>query len=191
VAGSPEDEAWVERIRRGETAAFEAVTRRYGPRLVQFAASLIGAADDAEDVVQDVLWGIWDSRLTFRPSVSLQAYLLGSVRNRALNVLARRKVRANYRDRVSLGDPAAPDPPTPAETLLANEEAQGRHRMLERAFAALTEKQRTAIQLRYSTGLPMADVAAALGVSISATERLVSRALKVLRSEVSLANKPH
>jgi RNA polymerase sigma-70 factor (ECF subfamily) len=178
-----EDEAWIAGIRRGDVAAFEATVRGYGPQLAAFARSLLGAPDDAEDVVQESLWRIWDRRQAWQPTVSLRAYLLTAVRNRALNVLAHRRVQAAHQ----ATDGAGAVPEGTVDAVVAAEEAIARQRALARGLATLTEKQRTAVRLRYSDGLSMADVAAVLGVSVSAAERLVARALGVLRAEAARA----
>jgi RNA polymerase sigma factor (sigma-70 family) len=178
---SDEDAAWIAGIQRGDVTAFEATVRGYGPQLASFARGLLGAPDDAEDVVQEVFWRIWDRRQEWRPTVSVRAYLLTAVRNRALNVLAHRRVQAVHR----ATDGAEAIVEGGVDAVVALEEAVAQQRALERGFAALTEKQRTAVRLRYSDGLAMMEVAAVLGVSVSGAERLIARALRVLRTEAA------
>jgi RNA polymerase sigma-70 factor (ECF subfamily) len=182
------ERAWIVGIQGGSVADFEAVVRAYGPPLTRFAIGLLGGRDAADDVVQDVLWRVWEGRAEWRPTVSLSAYLYAAVRNRALNALERDRVRARHGD--ATRDAAAHDPalyaaPSPAELTEAAAEAADRIAQMRRAFAALTERQRTAVRLRYEDGLSFADVAAALGVSVSAAEQLVARAIRVLRSEIA------
>ena len=182
------ERGWIAGIQHGDVAAFEAVVRTYGPPLTRFATGLLGGRDAADDVVQDVLWRVWDGRAAWRPTVSLSAYLYAAVRNRALNALERDRVRARHGD--ATRDAAAHDPalyaaPSPAEITEAAADASDRTALVRRAFAALTERQQTAVRLRYEDGLSFADVAASLGVSVSAAEQLVARAIRVLRSEIT------
>jgi RNA polymerase sigma factor (sigma-70 family) len=91
------EQDWIEGIRRSDVPAFEAMVRACGPRLAHFAIGLLdGRRADAEDVVQDVLWRVWHGRADWRPAVSLRAYPFTAVRNRALNLLQRGRVRARY-----------------------------------------------------------------------------------------------
>ena len=85
---------WIEGIGRSDVGAFEAMVRTYGPQLARFAVGLLGSREDAEDIAQDVLWRVWDGRGAWRPTVSLRAYLFTAVRNRALNLLQRGRIRA-------------------------------------------------------------------------------------------------
>jgi RNA polymerase sigma factor (sigma-70 family) len=117
--------------------------------------------------------------------VSIRAYLLTAVRNRAFNVLAHRRVRSDHRATVEANHAAANNDIGASDALDAAEDESLRQRLLGRAFAALTEKQRTAVRLRYSEGLAMAEVATALGISVSATERLVARALRAMREQAA------
>jgi RNA polymerase sigma-70 factor (ECF subfamily) len=181
------ERGWIAGIQRGDVADFEAVVRAYGPPLTRFATGLLGARDAADDVVQDVLWRVWEGRAAWRPTVSLSAYLYAAVRNRALNALERDRVRVRYSGatrEAAAHDPALYAAPSPAEVTEAAAEVSDRTAMVRRAFAALTERQQTAVRLRYEDGLSFADVAAALGVSVSAAEQLVARAIRVLRSEI-------
>jgi RNA polymerase sigma-70 factor (ECF subfamily) len=183
ASGPPEEEEWIRRIREGDAGAFETLVRAYGPRLAEFASGFVQAQDEAEDVVQEVLWRVWVGRARWRPTVSLRAYLFTAVRNRVLNLLEHRRVRAHYyRDVLATG--AEPAAPSVAENLEAAQEGAARQRALQDGFAGLTEKQQTAIRLRYGEGLAMAEVAATLGVSVSAAERLVARALGALREKL-------
>jgi RNA polymerase sigma-70 factor (ECF subfamily) len=177
---------WIEGIRRGDVSAFEAMVRAYGPRLARFAVGLLGSREDAEDIAQDVLWRVWEGRGAWRPTVSLRAYLFTAVRNRALNLLQRDRIRARYYQEATQ-QAAAHDSelytiPSPAAVLEEEEERIALAAALRQAFAGLTERQQSAVRLRYEHGLTFPEVAAALAVSLSAAEKIVARALRALRA---------
>jgi RNA polymerase sigma-70 factor (ECF subfamily) len=176
---------WIEGIRRGDVAAFEAMVRAYGPRLARFAIGLLGSREDAEDITQDVLWRVWDGRGAWRPPVSLRAYLFTAVRNRALNLLQRSRIRARYQaamHHMAQHDAELYAIRSPAATLDEEEERVAVTAALRRAFAGLTERQQSAVRLRYEHGLTLPEVAAALAVSLSAAEKIVARAIRALRA---------
>jgi RNA polymerase sigma-70 factor, ECF subfamily len=180
-----EEADWVEGIRRGDPAAFEAVVRAYGPWLVRFAYGLVRDARDAEDIVHEVLWRVWHGA---RAPDSLKAYLITAVRNRAKNLRKWRKTRERYATRVRLERERAPElagSEDPTELLGAEEEYAERIGALRAAFGQLTERQQTALRLRYEVGLSFPALAPALGVTQSGAEQLMARALQALRRAIA------
>jgi RNA polymerase sigma-70 factor, ECF subfamily len=181
------ERAWIDGVRRGNVAAFERMVRAYGPPLSRFAFGLLGSQEDADDIVQDVLWRVWDGREDWWPTVSLRAYLFTAVRNRALNLLQRGRVSARYQEATQQAaehDAELQAIPSPAEVFEAEEERTALTAALRRAFAGLTERQQSAVRLRYEEGLTFPEAAAALGVSLSAAEKIVARAIRVMRAGV-------
>ena len=187
------ERAWIAGIRRGDASALEDVVRAYAPRLAQFAFGFVGDRAEAEDIVQDVLWRIWDGRAVWRAPSSLRAYLIAAVRNRALNVLGRRRTRDQYAVMVrqsGVADPASAMVPNPADVLADADASAEMVAALRRAFLELTERQQTAVRLRYEDGLSYPELAASLGVTQSGAEQLVSRAIRALRAAVAKPEPP-
>ena len=60
------DAALVERLRREDAGAVEALVRAYGDRVYRLAMRITGNASDAEEVVQDALWTASRKIDTFR-----------------------------------------------------------------------------------------------------------------------------
>lgn len=189
VTESAEHEAekpLIDGIRKGDAGAFEAVVRAYGPRLTRFAFGFVHGKEEAEDVVQDVLWRVWEGRRDWAPRVSLRAYLFTAVRNRALNALAHQRVQTQYtaaQQHAALFDPDAAATPESADANLKLDEERVAIARVRGAFARLTERQQTAVRLRYEQGLPMSEVASALEVSVSGAEQLIARAIRAMRAE--------
>ena len=52
----------VERVRRGDRAAFEALFRRHGPVVLRYAWALAASAAEAEDLVQETFITCWSKR---------------------------------------------------------------------------------------------------------------------------------
>jgi RNA polymerase sigma-70 factor, ECF subfamily len=178
------ERGWVDGIRHGDPRALESLVRAYAPRLVRLAFGLVHDGAEAEDIVQDVFWRIWDGRATWEAPTSLRAYLYTAVRNRALNALERRRVREQHAFRVSQSSASDPDlvsTPDPADAFMAAESNARMLGMLRGAFLRLTERQQTALRLRYEEALTHREVAAALNVTHSAAEQLLGRAIHALR----------
>jgi len=163
--------------------ALEAIVRGAFEPLVQFVVAYVRSRDSAEDVVQSVLIHVWEDRARLPVNVRLRAYLYSAVRNRALDVLKHERIAARFRDAeqrdaaISLPESASAAIDFDRERLLA-------------ALASLTDRQRDAVRLRYQAQLTVTEVAATLGVSTRGTERLLQRAVAVLRAALGDGDRP-
>src|SRR5947209_11710596 len=100
-----------------DAAAFGELVERYQQRLVGILHHLLGNADEAEDLAQEVFLRIYRSRQRYHPKAKFSTWLFTIANNLALNVL-----RARQRK------PAVPLPsqesgplgPRPAEQLVAD-----------------------------------------------------------------------
>jgi RNA polymerase sigma-70 factor (ECF subfamily) len=176
--------------RRDEPAPTpEYVFREYAPRIYHIARRLLGNDADAEDVTQDVLVQVVRKLHTFRGEAQLPTWLHRVTVNAAL---AHREKRANRQKReTASGDseyletaaaadagPAhvrLPRPPAelaPDEIALADEQRD----VIERAIARLPEPFRDIYVLADVEGLPNAEIADMLGLSIPAVKSRLHRA---------------
>jgi RNA polymerase sigma-70 factor, ECF subfamily len=185
---APDEREWIARVRAGDAAAFEALVRTYAEPLVAFARSLGCSRELAEDLVQDVFSRVWERRAKWAPTTSVRSYLYQAVRNAAHNTWRHARVRrrhAQATQRAAAADPLsfATNPP-PDDPELDIDAA------LKAAMATLTERQAAAVRLRYEHGLRHPEIAQALGVSVSAIEQLLARALRALRASAARAIGP-
>jgi len=167
----------VARLQARDEAAFDEVLTLAGPRLVSFAATIVGSHDVAEDIVQDVLLGIWRRETAFDPrGAPLAHWLFTATRRVALSWL-RSETRAHQRERRAMEDrPVVIDEDdSPWEEELV---------ALRRALETLTEHQRTAFTLRYGYDLTIAEIAGVLGITPKGAERLFTRIGKLLREYI-------
>ncbi len=87
------DGALVERLRRGDPEAFEALVRQYGGRMLATARRLVGTEDDARDVVQEAFLAAFRAIDTFAGAARLSTWLHRIVVNGALMKLRSRRRR--------------------------------------------------------------------------------------------------
>src|SRR5438034_11072356 len=62
VNSDADERAWADRIRAGDSAAFETLYRTYWQRLFAFAFRYVQLKEDAEEMVQEVFFRIWRGR---------------------------------------------------------------------------------------------------------------------------------
>jgi RNA polymerase sigma-70 factor (ECF subfamily) len=175
-------------VQAGDQAAFQELFRKFSPRLLKYARRLVGSDARAEEVTQDVFVQVFRFRHRYRPESRFATWLFTIATNLCLNDLRRpeRQLRVDLWD--ERGDeerregPALPDP----DAVSPEDGAAGRElaRALERAIAALPEKQRAAILLSRMDGLGYQDVAVALGCTEGAVKALVFRATQTLKQRL-------
>lgn len=172
------DQAIAERIRGGDTDAFDEMVAVWWTPLWRFVRRDVESDAAAEDLVQDVFSWIWTHRERWVPTQSIRAYLYRMVRNQIIGerrhahvvrVHTRREEATPHRD---VAPPSAVEAVEQAD-LIAR---------LEAALARLPARAREGVLLRYVHGLSHAEVAAVLGISIPATEKQIKRTLDKLRT---------
>ena len=83
----------VDLLRRGDEACFDALFRRYYKPLCAYASRFV-AVDRAEELVQDTLMWVWESRDKLLPEMPLKSLLFTIVKNKSLNSVARDTIRS-------------------------------------------------------------------------------------------------
>jgi RNA polymerase sigma factor (sigma-70 family) len=182
VVGRPlDDQHLLERARRGDAGAYEELVRRHQSVAFRTALVLAGNAADAEEAAQDGFVKAWAALPRFRAGAPFRPWLLAIVANEA-----RTRRRAAGR-REAWTARAATSEPRPAEEdqVLANVLVRERAAELQAALAALDERDRTVLALRYLLDLSERDMAAVLGCRAGTVKSRLSRALDRMREEVA------
>jgi len=194
---SRDDGLLVEQLKVRDEAAVTVLIARYGDRLFNVALRITGSHQDAEEVVQDVLWGVFRKIHTFHGESKLSTWIYRIAVNAALN--KRRGKRSELE--VSLkeclpkflpdghreGHPDLPDwSQTPEEELLSRETQT----ILTRAIDELPGLYRTVLILRDVDGLSNEEVAEAVGESVAAVKSRLHRARMALREQLDRVFRP-
>jgi RNA polymerase sigma factor (sigma-70 family) len=166
-------------------AAVADLARRVARRGFAVAADIVGAAD-AEDMVQESLVRVIQHR--GRDLDNPEAWFFRVLVRLCLRHLRRRRVVGLLRGVLGLAeDPVAAavvDPAPAADDELAR---RGALRRTLATLGALPDRQRTALLLRYGHGLPVAEVAAMLGVGEGTVKTHLVRGLARLREAEELS----
>jgi RNA polymerase sigma-70 factor, ECF subfamily len=186
------DTLLVEQLRREDAGAAEALVDAYGSRVYRLAVRVTGNASDAEEVVQDALWTVVRKIETFRGDSAFGSWLYRIVANAAYQ-----KIRGRRRHpEVSLDDVLPPfheagDHVAPIDDWSPKVSDPCRQTEVRRALTdaldALPPDARTAVILRDVEGLSVAEVAAALGVTVASAKARVHRARLVLRQHLAVS----
>ncbi|GIH66146.1 MULTISPECIES: RNA polymerase sigma factor [Microbispora] len=173
-----DDDEAVTRALAGDLDAYEVLVTRYSA-LAHRTASLLGAADEAEDVVQEAFVKAFRHLGSFRRGSAFRPWLLRIVANETHDLTRSRGRRSDLA--VRLGREREPYGPEDPEGVAVD--ADGRSRLLE-AVRALPEREREAVVCRYFLQLSEAETAEVLGVRLGTVKSRTFRALRRLREEV-------
>jgi RNA polymerase sigma-70 factor (ECF subfamily) len=176
---SLDDHELARRIRQGDVAAFESLYRSYWNPMYNFAFRYVQSADEAEDVVQEVFFRVWNNRAEWNVVGSVQNYLYISVRNAAIGRLRRHASVARLHDRVRL-DPSQTTKLDPGDSM----EVADNHAEIERALAEMPQKRRAVCALRWIDGLTYSEIAERLGITEKTVENHIGTGLKFMRERL-------
>ena len=168
------DEDLVRRVGQGDPAAIQALVARKLPRMMALAQRMLGDPVEAEDVAQEAMLRAWKQAPRWTTGKAKFDTWLHRV---ALNLCYDRLRRR--REVPTEISPERPDEgPAPDRGILA---AQLGARV-DRALAALPERQREAIVLCHYQELTNIEAAALMKISVEALESLLSRGRRALRA---------
>ena len=188
------DEDLLERLRRGDAAAFESVMARYGDRVYRLAYGITRDARDAEEVVQDVFLTVFRKIDGFEARAALGTWIYRVTTNTALNKRRGKRFEVETpleellptytEDGHREGDRSyllADWSALPDQELLSRE---GRRTIAE-AVAMLPPGYQAVLVLRDVEGLSNEEAAEALGDSVSSVKSRLHRARMALREHLT------
>lgn len=164
-------------MRLGKEEAFDFIFRKYYKVLASQAIRIVQADEIAQCLVQDCFVRFWEKRLELSNVEDFYSYLFFMVRNRCLDHL-----REIHRiQKVPINDNLS---------FMVNEveekiDADDLGIRLWKAIAGLPERCRLAFEYSRIDGYTYAQIAEKMGISNKAVEALISRALKILRTNLT------
>lgn len=176
------EKQWVERLRAGDERVFRTLYEIYYHRLFCIARQYVRDEFSAESVVSDLFFHLWETRAALDIHTSLNAYLIRTVRNFALNFLQK-----NYVEReVSLDGMQISSPllflsgDYPLGQLLEKELSE----KIREAVEQLPEETRRVFMLSRMEELKQDEVAERLQISVHTVKYHMKRALSALRTSL-------
>ena len=173
----------MERARRGDPAAYEALVRAHQDIAFRTACLFAGSAADAEDAAQEAFVKAWRALPRFRAGAPFRPWLLAIVGNEARNRRRAAGRRAGLVARAGAERSSGDAAPSPEAALLSG----GERRVLLAALQALDERDRAVIACRHLLDLSERETAEALGCRRGTVKSRLSRALGRMRAELERA----
>ncbi len=165
--------ALIERVKTGDTAAFEQIYRRFERPVYTLALRMLGEPDAARDALHDAMLKVFQRAGQFRGDAPFWAWLRRIALNEALM-----RLRPGERFVIGMHDDAldafADDAPAPW--------AHADARALERALAQLPAVTRSVLWLYHVEGYTHPEIAAAMRKSTSFSKSQLARGTARLRA---------
>ena len=175
-----EDLELVERMLAGDEGAFATFGERSFKALYRFAfARLDGDRELTREIVQTAITKALSRLGTYRGEAALLTWLCSCCRNEILmHFRSRRSTPAGVELEDGLEPAAGAGPQTPEEALLGRERAHLVHVTLD----GLPGHYAQALEWKYLSHLPVAEIASRMGVQPKAAESLLTRARQAFRT---------
>lgn len=162
----------VHRAQRGEASAFEQIYRRFERPVFTLALRLTGQREEAQDVLQDTMFKLFDRIGEFRGDCPFWGWLRQIAVNEALMRLRKRSRQpfADDSDEVELEAHDVLLPPAAADAAL-----------LAQALGKLPDATRSVIWLYHAEGYTHDEIAALMGKTASFSKSQLARGTRRLR----------
>jgi RNA polymerase sigma-70 factor (ECF subfamily) len=179
-----EDQLNITRAQSGDTAAFNALIRKYEVRAYQYAFRLTRNSEEASDIVAEAFVRIYNALHNFKGQSAFSTWMYRILTNCFLDIRKRERSRPSTSLEATLQtdegemerqyeDPGR----TPHEELERGE----RESRVEKAVSVLPEYQRAMIVMYHAEMMSYEDIAAALDLPIGTVKSRLNRARLSLR----------
>ncbi len=172
-AQSPEQEALLRAVARGESPALERLYTEHGDTVYRIAFRLTESAADAKDVLQDVFVALPEALQSFGARGSFEGWLKRVAVRTSLMKMRTRRRRREISFGGLVGSIRQTERPDPVDRL-----------ELERAIAELPEQLRAVFVLKEIEGFTHDEIAELLQIKRGTSEVRLYRARRVLRTRL-------
>jgi len=171
VAATDADGAMIARFLAGDRAAFDSLFWKYQDYVYNIVHGIVGSAEDARDVTQEVFVQVYRSLPKFRRGSRFATWLYRIAVNRAVDCARATRGKKGLPLDETLKASADPDQnPLLAATRRVDEDA------VQQILMLLPVQHRNVLVLRYFQGLSVEELAEVVGCSVTAAKVRLHRA---------------
>ncbi len=172
-------------FKEGDETAFKFFYDKYFKRIQSFSIQFIYDQDEAENLAQEALLHLWQSRENVESINGIQAFLFTYAKSKCLNLIRHNKVKnkfkndlLNHKERelnIEVLNSIQFDPLELTEL----------ERIIHESISYLPPKTREVFIKKRFENKKNAEIAEELGVSLKAVEAHMTKALKILKTRLS------
>jgi len=173
-----DDHILMEQIKKDDQAAFEELFDRYNMMLISHVYKKIMNVSEAEDVVQDIFFNLWDKRNQIACD-NIAGYLFTAARNKVLNILKHRQVIMRYENDFKRFAKAHPVNAT--EHLLEKKELEA---ILDAEINKLSPRMKQVFLMSRQEQLSHQQIADKLGITKFTVNDHIKASLRILKTKI-------
>ena len=170
-----DDKQLMLQVAEGDQDSFSEIVRRHQRTAWRIAYRFTGNPEDAEDIAQTAFLRILAAAPSYRPSATFSTYLYRVISRLCIDH-ARKKRPVLLKTLPEVVDSSL----GPPEVLSRKD----RDALICSAIDTLPYRQRMAVILKYYEELRYVEIAQAMGITVKAVERLLSRARTTLKARL-------
>ncbi|AUP77930.1 RNA polymerase sigma factor [Flavivirga eckloniae] len=166
-------------MKKGDREAFEALYKLFYERLSKYILSISKNTVEAEDIAQETLIWLWESRKDITINSSLNAYLYRSARNRYMDLYRKKERRSKLIEEIRQD----------IIIYIENSDAVEKELRLKQLYAAieeLPEKCKEIFILSKLKRYKQKDIAIQLNISQRTVESQIRNGLLAIRSKLDI-----
>ncbi len=168
-------------VRAGDNEAWGELYRLYGAAIFRFCRRLLPAREDAEDATTEIFMKVRQKLGTYDSSRPFTAWLYKVASNHCWDTLRRRRIRQD----LETGDLDTLPLEHPDPSQLERLQAEHSSKEVRNGLAALPDRARMALVLRYYADMSYEEIADTLGVRRAFVGVLLLRARDQLRDALA------
>lgn len=175
------DDRTIKALKNNEKKAFTWIYNTYFPQLRFYAEKIVENKETAEDIVQEVFMKVWGAREKIAISLSLNAYLYGSVYNACMNHIKRLNRGREYHENMLSENHQEREINTPLSMMISKEMILE----IEKLIAALPELYSNILTLAQEE-LSYEEIAKKMKIPVNSVGPTLNRAKKILRKNLNV-----
>jgi RNA polymerase sigma-70 factor, ECF subfamily len=166
-------------LTKRDVTTFEQVFKAHFKSLHAYAIAILKDEAEAEEIVQQVFFNLWERNENLNIAGPVNAYLYRAVHNASLNYLKHQKVKANHRLYVAYSMKNEVQQP------VKKTDAAELEKKIHSALNELPEQCRTIFQMSRFDELKYREIAGKLDLSVKTVENQMGKALRILRIKLA------
>ncbi|TET25795.1 MAG: sigma-70 family RNA polymerase sigma factor [Candidatus Aminicenantes bacterium] len=183
-----EDFELLAKFKKGDQQAFELLVRKYKTTVYNTIYSIIGNAQEADDIAQEVFLKVYTKADSFKGKSSFSTWLYRITVNRCVDELRRRKNKIisyetefNQEEKLKLKDVLASRENDITEKLRQKELQD----IIQKAMNSLPEKYRIILTLKEIEGLSYKEISQIMKISLAKVKIWLFRARQKLKGKLA------